>query len=1003
MGGASSMRRVWAIAALGACAVLAVAAAVAPAAAAPADSALAALRAPLVESLQRGDLAAARAAAAEAVRRCEETFPAGQARDAALADLLQDLGTLCYRLGDHRAAAAAWERTAALLALHAPPDHRRLAWVESDLAEMRRLAGDIDAAENLLRRACERAAAHLPRDAFQATFLINLGALCWDLSRFDETERLYRQALAMCEGDAGAEPIVTATARLNLGVLLRDQGRLAAAEPLLRSALEQARRAVPGDARLAYFLSELGKLHEITDRWREAILAWEEALAVLARQPAPQEIYRAQILLDTARARLARGETEPAQRLLREALALRERALGAEHPEVGVALAALAECLARREGERSPAARRTVDRALALLAASRAAPEARAEALALRARLEMAGGRATAARADLAQALAVVEELRAQRGGGDQARLRFLQRFLVQHHTMISWLVAAGETEEALRYAERIRGRLLRDQLGVTRHELWRGLDPQQRSPLERRERRARARIAGLQREIAALRMAVTADDTGGVRRLARLEREREDALGELREVDADLKLLSPTWRRALGDPAAGLTVARLQEGLLRSGEALLLYHIGPEASHLFYLPDAPGRLACHPLRLQPEDAAALGVAPGPLSAGDLESLLTGSAAGAPAATAQGLLAALRGVAGVAPLRPGGAPPGVEPAQEGSERLFRVLAPPPLWRDLAQVRAVIIIPDGALHLLPFEALVTSLGEPGRPARFWLDDGPAIRYGPAAATLLELAERSHRRREAADGDGRVVSICDPVFAGVDAGQRSPPASVGEDAWDRDAGAGAPASRLRGATAALARLPGTRRESEAIRRAFPPGAVTVLAGSEATEGGLRRAASAARYLHLATHGLVDPQQDELLAALALTPVDEGAASDDDGLLHLFEIGDLRLACDLVVLSACETSLGRALDGEGVFALASGFLSAGARRAVATLWAVDDASAAALMEVFFRRVAEAEQAGSAPDFAVLLRDAKRQLREQPRWSSPLHWAPFVLSGAP
>jgi CHAT domain-containing protein len=202
-----------------------------------------------------------------------------------------------------------------------------------------------------------------------------------------------------------------------------------------------------------------------------------------------------------------------------------------------------------------------------------------------------------------------------------------------------------------------------------------------------------------------------------------------------------------------------------------------------------------------------------------------------------------------------------------------------------------------------------------------------------------------------------------------------------------------------------------LPGTARESAAIEDAFRsaglPGAVQVLGGSAATEPAVIAALAGRRYLHFATHGLVDPRRSDLLAGLALTaspPAPVGGATpgpDADGLLQLYEIDSLRIDADLVVLSACDSGIGRRSEGEGLLSLARGFFAAGGRRVVATLWPVSDVSTVALVGDLFRSVAEDEAAGRGLRAASALRDAKRLLRRRPGTAAPFYWAPFILSG--
>jgi CHAT domain-containing protein len=173
--------------------------------------------------------------------------------------------------------------------------------------------------------------------------------------------------------------------------------------------------------------------------------------------------------------------------------------------------------------------------------------------------------------------------------------------------------------------------------------------------------------------------------------------------------------------------------------------------------------------------------------------------------------------------------------------------------------------------------------------------------------------------------------------------------------------------------------------------------------VLQGLQANEPAVRKALSGKRYVHLATHALVGGGREALFASLVLTPSTVAPRETNaDGFLQLHEIYDLKLPdVELAVLSACETNRSANLEGEGVFALSRGFIAAGARRVVASQWAVDDASTAVLMGAMFEQVVAARRAGRTVDFAKALREAKLRVRSRPEWSDPYHWAPFVLTG--
>jgi CHAT domain-containing protein len=145
---------------------------------------------------------------------------------------------------------------------------------------------------------------------------------------------------------------------------------------------------------------------------------------------------------------------------------------------------------------------------------------------------------------------------------------------------------------------------------------------------------------------------------------------------------------------------------------------------------------------------------------------------------------------------------------------------------------------------------------------------------------------------------------------------------------------------------------------------------------------------------RYIHFATHGLVDARYPGL-SALVLSQFDE-QGRPRDGFLRLNDIYNLKLGADLVVLSACDTALGREVRGEGLIGLTQGFMTAGARTVVASLWQVPDRATAELMKQFYAYMLDE---GLAP--AAALRKAQLASAAQRRWSDPYFWGGFVLVG--
>ena len=189
--------------------------------------------------------------------------------------------------------------------------------------------------------------------------------------------------------------------------------------------------------------------------------------------------------------------------------------------------------------------------------------------------------------------------------------------------------------------------------------------------------------------------------------------------------------------------------------------------------------------------------------------------------------------------------------------------------------------------------------------------------------------------------------------------------------------------------------MARLPGSRQEAEAIMSVTPAGA-----GMMALDFMASRATATSpelsqyRVVHFATHGLLDSEHPEL-SGLVLSLVDEQGQSQN-GFLRLHDIYNLNLPVDLVVLSSCNSGLGKEIRGEGLVGIVRGFMYAGATRVVASLWKVEDDATAELMKRFYQHMLQ----GGEPA-AAALRAAQVEMWQQKQWRSPYYWAAFVLQG--
>ncbi|HKO99941.1 MAG TPA: CHAT domain-containing tetratricopeptide repeat protein [Pyrinomonadaceae bacterium] len=345
-----------------------------------------------------------------------------------------------------------------------------------------------------------------------------------------------------------------------------------------------------------------------------------------------------------------------------------------------------------------------------------------------------------------------------------------------------------------------------------------------------------------------------------------------------------------------------------------------------------------------------------------------------------------------------------------------ASRLSQTLLPHQLMSSI-KVKRLVIVGDGALQYLPFGALPSSKANAqtskakkeiaGNKSPLIADF--EIVTLPSASVLKVLrTENSSRPR----GQKSVAVLADPVFEETDqrisavadrpsGSQVSslPPAKIAgsrallERAFRVDTSADGESAK--GDTQRITRLPFTRFEADGVLASAPPDqslkATDFRANREtATSPELAKH----RYVHFATHGILNSEHPEL-SGLVLSLVNE-QGQPVNGFLRLHDIYNLNLPADLVVLSACQTGLGKEIRGEGLIGLTRGFMYAGSPRVVASLWKVDDAATAELMKRFYRGMLKDKLAPAAA-----LRVAKVEMWKQKRWNAPFYWAAFELQG--
>jgi CHAT domain-containing protein len=322
------------------------------------------------------------------------------------------------------------------------------------------------------------------------------------------------------------------------------------------------------------------------------------------------------------------------------------------------------------------------------------------------------------------------------------------------------------------------------------------------------------------------------------------------------------------------------------------------------------------------------------------------------------------------------------------PYDEALQRLGHVLLGP--VASQLQAKRLLFVSDGLLQYVPFPALA----DPGRQDAAPLATSHTIEYLPSAVAALAL---QRRRAKLPQPPHTLAIVADPVFDSDD-----PRLTLANrTAWDRNPLGQQPdltsAIRAVGFTHdRIPRLPYSRIEARgALAWAAPSQRTAFFDFSASRDLLLNGTLRDYKIIHFATHGLVN-DQDPDLSGLLLSRVDRQGGRVN-GFFRLKDLDDLHLPADLVVLSACQTAVGRVIRGEGVISLSTGFLRAGVGAVLATTWKIDDEATAEFMKAFYSELLGPRHRSSAD----ALRAAQLTFSQNSRWHSPYYWAGFVLTG--
>jgi CHAT domain-containing protein len=331
------------------------------------------------------------------------------------------------------------------------------------------------------------------------------------------------------------------------------------------------------------------------------------------------------------------------------------------------------------------------------------------------------------------------------------------------------------------------------------------------------------------------------------------------------------------------------------------------------------------------------------------------------------------------------------------PFVAASNALYKAVVEPAA--SIISDKRILVVADGALNYIPFEALLKNADGADYASLNYLVKTNEIVYSPSASVIAAI-----RQGSASSSGKSMLLVADPVFSADDPRAKGG-AAASASAETRGLGLGLESAvdDVTGNTAAsasgglhLARLSGTRTEVDAISAIAKTGGgqSELWTDLNASEDNVKtRDMSSYRYVHVATHGLLDADRPQF-TGVVLSLVGN---KTNDGFLRTDEIFNLKLGSPLVMLSACETGLGKEKRGEGVIGLTRAFMYAGAPTVGVSLWSVADKSTAGLMTDFYKRLL-----GATPQSpGAAMRGAQLAMISGKQYSAPFYWAPFVLVG--
>lgn len=676
-------------------------------------------------------------------------------------------------------------------------------------------------------------------------------------------------------------------------------------------------------------LLNLGGMEMARQRYRAALDYYEQ---VQASKP-ESSLWVVAALQGMAASYEQLGEPQKAIEFIDQATPIAEKAAsGAEYRNLLSALGVNQEKVGNLD-----AALASENRALALMHEGGGDPDSEWQVESRIAHIERALGNNGQALAHYRKSINGIELLRSVALNTEEGRAGVVERSRATYAETADLLIDLDRPSEALEMAERGRARAFLDVLAETRVGVADELTPDQ----HKQEDVILARISGAQKKL--WNQNVSSDDR------RKNEADLSAAEADLEKLHLQIRETNPHYASLLYPEP--IRAQEIQSKLLDERTALVEYLLGEKRSLVWVVTRDKVTTTILPPRKDIEErvAAYRRVLGERVSALTLEQSLT---------KINALGRELYGL------------------------IFK-----PIENDVAFRPTLIVVPDGTLSYLPFEALVKASGH-GKPT--FLAEKFAIVYGPSASALVtvdEMNRQSMPRRQ-------LLAFGDPVITPATGLQRTASETRSSESVS-ELHHLSPTDDYEERGFSLARLPYTRDEVMGIGNLFRPDQRQLYLGADAREEIVKsEKLDDFRYIHFATHGFLD----ELHPGRSGVLLSRAPDSKEDGILQTGEIMRLKLNADIVTLSACSTGLGKLVTGEGVLGLTRAFFYAGARNVAVSLWNVNDSATATLMEAFYLNL----QRGLPKSEAM--RQAKLGLLRgsEASWRHPYFWAAFVIEGA-